>query len=310
MAAARIHPGIVLRKSAVTKDDQRDASIDTFLRNALRNGQAASGSAGACVDAEALAAWTEGALSPTDAAAVEAHLASCAACQQLLAVFARTAPPAEVAPSLWQRWRLQWAVPIAAVATAVAIWVAIPDDQESRNDAFAVADSALPSTQSQPVEPAAKGDPAAAEAPAPALERSEPPARRDVSDATPRAQVENREVRQEKSELESDREAPALADAAAAPPATAPPSTLAQQRQAAFAPAEVSSPDPSVRWRVLSTGQLERTTNAGQTWEPVPLAQKVAAVRTLSATTAIATTADGRQFRTDDQGKTWNPVQQ
>ena len=39
------------------------------------------------------------------------------------------------------------------------------------------------------------------------------------------------------------------------------------------------------------------------------LSQKVTAVRALSAAIAIATTADGRQFRTDDQGKTWNLVQ-
>ena len=96
MQTASIHPKIVLRKSAVKKDQQRDASIDTYLRSGLRQGQAASGSGGPCVDSETLAAWTEGALSANDADAVETHLANCASCQQLLAVFVRTAPPPEV----------------------------------------------------------------------------------------------------------------------------------------------------------------------------------------------------------------------
>jgi hypothetical protein len=74
-------------------------------------------------------------------------------------------------------------------------------------------------------------------------------------------------------------------------------------------PAEVVSPDPQVRWRIVPPGRLERSTNAGRTWEAVTFPQpvSVAVVRAPSATTAIVTTADGRQFRTDDQGKTWSP---
>lgn len=312
------------------KDDERDASIDTFLRSSLRSGQPAPGSSGPCVEPEAIAAWTEGTLSPKEAAAVESHIASCATCQQVLAVFARTTPPPDVSPSLWERWHLRWAVPVAAAATAVAIWVAVPDDRKAPiQDAFTVADSVPPAEQSQPAEqtqPAGKSEPADAVAPSSARERSEPLARRDA-DSSLRAQAENREVRQEKEEADSQglvREsaraaAPAASPAAAAAPppvVQGEPRTLAdaaaapaQERASAFAPAEVVSPDPAVRWRVLTTGQLERSTNAGQTWEPIPLPHKVTAVRALSATTAIVTATDGRQFRTDDQGKTWNPVQ-
>ena len=71
------------------RHSQRDASIDRILRSSLRSGQTASS---ACVGPEAIAAWTEGTLPAAEAAAIEAHLSSCASCQEVLAVFARTEP--------------------------------------------------------------------------------------------------------------------------------------------------------------------------------------------------------------------------
>lgn len=302
-------------------DTQRDASIDTFLRKSLRRDPAPAPD-GSCVEPEAIAAWTEGTLSRKEAAAIEAHVANCAACQQVLAVFARTVPVPVESGVGRTRWHLRWAIPATAAATAVAIWVAVPDDRkEPVQDAFAVADS-TPSTESS--EPAAKSEVDAAAPPVVAPERSESAARRDA-DSSLRARVENREVRQEKQEASPEAFArePAAPAAAAAPPSDTRPladaaeapaaarsAAVAQQRQAeAFAPLEVVSPDPNVRWRVLTTGRLERSINAGQTWETVALQQKVTAVRALSATTAIATAVDGRQFRTDNQGRTWDPVQ-
>ena len=303
-------------------DNQRDASIDTFLRKSLRRDPAPAPD-GPCVDPEAIASWTEGTLSRNEAAAIEAHVANCAACQQVLAVFARTVPvPAESGFSR-SRWHLRWAIPMTAAATAAAIWVAVPDDRTKPiQDAFAIAESS-PSTE--PDQPAAKSEADRAAPSVVAPERSGSPARRDA-DSSLRARAENREMPQEKQEasgqtLAREPAAPAAADApsgdprrladAAEPPAAARSAAIAQQRQAAeaFAPIEVVSPDPNVRWRVLSTGQLERSMNAGRTWEGVPLQLKIADVRAVSATTAIATTVDGRQFRTDDQGRTWNPVQ-
>lgn len=318
-AIARIRPTIVQPKSAVRKDDQRDASIDTFLQSSLRSGQVGRGSAGGCVEPEAIAAWTEGSLSPTESSAVEAHVADCAACQQVVAVFARTSPVPAESPSLWQRWRLGWAVPLAAAATAVAIWVAVPDDRKYPiQETFTVADSAPPSEPNQAEPKNGSND---VQAPSAPLERSEARARRDANSSL-RAQAEKAEVRQEKEEADRQGFARETAAAPAAPPAAATAAEAsnaarplsdaaapAQTRAAAFASAEVVSPDPAVRWRVLPAGQLERSTNAGQSWEAVALPQKVTAVSAPSAATAIATTADGRQFRTDDQGKTWNLVQ-
>ena len=74
------------------------------------------------LDAERLAAFMDGSLTRAERAAVEAHAADCAHCLQLLAAMARTEPSRRRAS-----WRLpvvlRWAVPLAAAATALALWV-------------------------------------------------------------------------------------------------------------------------------------------------------------------------------------------
>jgi photosystem II stability/assembly factor-like uncharacterized protein len=111
-------------------------------------------------------------------------------------------------------------------------------------------------------------------------------------------------------------DAAAAAPAAGAAPAPAQEETrLRAEAQSGLlrqAPAtEAVSPDPLIRWRILSARRLERSANGGKTWEPVQFPQPIdlTAVRAPSATSAIVTAADGRQFRTEDGGKTWNPVQ-
>jgi len=117
----------------VQRDDDRDRAIDRALRESLGARVTASREtlAGEHIDGERLAAWTEGALRPDEAAIIERHLADCGQCQQLLVVFARTSPPPIATEPLWRRWRLQWLVPIATAATAVAIWVAAPRQQQA-----------------------------------------------------------------------------------------------------------------------------------------------------------------------------------
>jgi len=111
----------------------RDRAIDRALRHSLRASMTPP--RGDCIDGETLAAWTEGRLRPEAVVLVEAHLADCTRCQQLLATFARTAPPATTTEPLWRRWRLQWLVPIATAATVAAIWVAEPRQDAARVNA-------------------------------------------------------------------------------------------------------------------------------------------------------------------------------
>ena len=103
----------------------------------------------ACVDAETLAAWMEGSLSREALDRAEHHAAWCARCQAMLASMARTAP--EPAGHAW--WRpltVRWVVPIAAAATAVALWVSVDRQQNP-----AVAPVPAPAELSRVSEPAA-----------------------------------------------------------------------------------------------------------------------------------------------------------
>ena len=275
------------------------------------------------MQAEALAAWAEGRLAVAEAATVEAHLSTCALCQETLAVFTRT----DVEPGFsrispersgfgWFRWR--WAVPVAAAVTAAAIWVAVPDNPSQDEFARTVA----PALERRP----AAGETVSADAVAPRAEQEATPqsSRRDqsVSGFEDRAEKqENRaaaanEADQDLKAESSQAAPPAVARAPEAPASAAPDQARLRvetlsglQRQAPAA--EVVSPDPLVRWRIVAPGRLERSTDGGKAWIAVSLPQPVdvIAVRAPTATSAIATAADGRQFRTDDQGKTWNPVQ-
>jgi hypothetical protein len=269
------------------------------------------------VEAEVLAAWAERRLPSREAKLVETHLATCAVCQEVLAVFVRTEPPLQ--PGLsgissglrWFRWR--WAVPVAAAATAAAIWVAVPErtgqDEFERTIAPAI-ETAAPS--------AAKERSADANAPAAATPPLQP--RRDAPALQDRAEKQelalserDQEVDAETSEREARLRAAPQSPAAAAQAPPAPEQNrfstdTVLQREA---PTEVVSPDPLVRWRIVPPGRLERSMNGGKTWDPaaLPDAVELVSVRAPAAATAIVTAADGRQFRTDDQGKTWNTVQ-
>lgn len=273
------------------------------------------------VPAEALAAWAEGRLAAAEAATVETHLSSCVSCQEMLAVFARTdlqnvesgfsRTSSAAFHRSWFRWR--WAVPVAVAATAAAIWVAVPNDPGEDEFERTVA-PAIEERAAAPARPAS----ADSSAPLPPEKSTTPvESRRDAAGSG----FEDRAEKQASSANERDqdlkREAPPAAAEAARAPDAPPPSEQARlrsetfidaQRQAAIT--EATSPDPLVRWRIIPPARLERSTDGGNTWEPVSLPQPInlAAVRAPSATTAIVTAADGRQFRTDDQGRTWNPV--
>lgn len=83
-----------------------------------------------CLDAETLAAWFDGGLRGAALEDVRAHVAGCGRCQLLLGAMGTTraavpVPQPERAPRRW----LAWAVPLAAAATAIAVWVAIPEQR-------------------------------------------------------------------------------------------------------------------------------------------------------------------------------------
>ena len=105
---------------------ERDRSVERLLRQSLqtpRNG----GVTDSCLDAETVAAWTDGGLSGAALEMAQSHVADCARCQSLIGAMARTSaalspPETERATRRW----LGWLVPLTAAAAAIALWVAVP----------------------------------------------------------------------------------------------------------------------------------------------------------------------------------------
>ena len=166
-----------------------------LLRETLRDDAATAPSA-ACLDADTLAAWSDGALSAADRAAAESHAAGCARCQAMLAAMALTAPTAP-ARHWWRVGTYRWLVPLAAAAAAVALWVGVPRPSLAPQ---APAPSGSPTAASAPPRLEQRADDAAtvrlkpdtmqAKAAPPAAERiraktAAPTALRDAARATP-----------------------------------------------------------------------------------------------------------------------------
>jgi len=108
----------------VDEQGRRDDVIERELSRALR-ARAAAPAAGPHLDADTAAAWIERRLDPQAAQSTEAHLASCADCQAMVATLARITPePEPAAGSWWSVVRRPWLVPAtAAAALALVIWV-------------------------------------------------------------------------------------------------------------------------------------------------------------------------------------------
>lgn len=307
----------------VKRHADRDKSLDAMLRRAVHTPDAAASSD--CIDAETMAAWSERALPAGTLSRIETHLSQCSRCQSLLATLARSTPPRSASPSIWRRWHLRWIVPAAATASALALWIATPSHRSTPSTQPAVLNDSTASQSAVPSSPApaaraeqqrdrAKTDVASrSDRSAPlgsardqrALAKQEAPsatADSSAGAATPATPAREAEAR---SLQETITVAPALP---AAPPA-AERGELSAQAQAATV-VEDTSPDPANRWRIVNRTRIERSTDSGANWQVVsfPEIEDLVAIRALSATRALVTTADGRRFRTDDRGRTWARV--
>ena len=288
-----------------------------WLGNTLRRSSAAS--LDACLDAETLAAWADGTLKAQAATAVEAHASSCPRCMAVLAAMERTAPEVRVRHA-WTPARLfRWLVPVTAAATAVAIWILVPNRP-------ATLPVAAPAETSQAGSARVDADTFA--------ERFVPPS---TQNAEPQAKAE-RQLRDESRERRANEEMtpPANLTAPSAPPE--PPQapmaspgiasdslagTAARRSTLSESVAtreSISASNPLNRWRVVSSTAIERSTDAGETWiKTVPLpgvvpgrpaGQAIVDVRAVDDLRALATTADGAAFYTTDGGLSWTRVQE
>ena len=306
---------------------------DAWLRNTLRPSPEAASEA--CLDAETLAAWADGGLSAKAAEAVELHASSCPRCMAVLATMERTAPAPTVTHG-WTPMRLfRWAAPLAAAATAVAIWVAVPDRT------MAPIESTSERAEQAPV-PVPLPVPEAVTEPGTMNQKGEPGTEipeRGTPTPQPEARTPEPEKSQLRDELRRERSAPQTLGSAAAPPepdaAPVPPpaapaprafaaDTVAESATAATAQrsatsmsltaksAESISPSNSLlQWRVVQPPSVERSLDGGQTWTKTTLpAPDVVAIRAVDADRAVATTSDNTVFYTSDAGRSWTRVQE
>jgi hypothetical protein len=282
----------------VTSERRRQAAIDRVLE---RSSPASNTPVGeSCLDPESIAAWTEGGLSTAESAAVESHLSDCARCQVLLSTLLRSAPAPAPSESAWSRWQLRWLVPLTAAATAVALWVAIPDEPSSV-PTFKAAQR-VQSVEEPPVEapaaPAATLPEVTFPAPVRGFEGAEPSARSRVNETAANEVATNEadssvrddataqlaapvtgapreeETRRETAATEGNSAAViARGETAASAPATSPLGGTAQggfralRTVPAIAPFEIASPNPNNRWRVAAGGGVEFSATGGASWQ-------------------------------------------
>jgi hypothetical protein len=274
----------------------RDAAIEQLLRQP-RSEADASPASSACLDAETIAAWVEGALRPDEAAFAEGHLSGCGRCQRVLASLGRTIPTTPVAPrSQWSR-ALPWLVPTTAGALAVVIWFAIPTGDrppvslDQRQQAIESAPAA-PTSQLPPAERprdiarAPETVPAAAppRATSEQLERKDarPSTMLEAGNESARPKEEAAQARQETARgraADASAEAGRAARAAEAPtpPVTLPPAPAAGVVAGRLQASRVAEPegvvvistDVAVRWRIVGDRSIQFSTNGGTAWETV-----------------------------------------
>ncbi|HKY22735.1 MAG TPA: zf-HC2 domain-containing protein [Vicinamibacterales bacterium] len=311
---------------------------DNWLHRLLRQRSAKPGAAapaGNCLDADVLAAWADGTLSAKELAIAETHVANCPRCLTILAAIERTVPPASVQPQK-QHLLIRWLVPLTVAATAVAIWVAIPEQQVIPVARETAATRETPSTSSPIPAPSPAPPPVAA----PRLDAKQVEGRQEKAQsqraANARADEEaatDRLARLESALADSaapvsepllERDRAAVGNSAATPAAPPAPQASAgalsetigaTAQRRAFSKESVfeavSPTEPLVRWRVLSGTEIERSTDGGKSWArtskpPAP----ISGIRVVDALSATVTTSDGRSFSTADGGATWTPVQE
>lgn len=274
---------------------------DPLLGHAARKLSDDSSPGPACLQAETVAAWAEDRLPRHDVAALEAHAAGCARCRALLAAFARTEPTAVPAVPWWKAPVMRWATPVAAVAAAAIIWVAVDQRSEPDSAGAPVADSSEPQVLAERT--SETGPPSAPPAEEPAQARARQPAGRPEPPAGQSAAA-----LKEAAPSPPPAPAPPVPPAAEAARAEAVTSDLAADALAprgAF-PLVVSTPDGSIQWRT-QPGRIERSTDKGATWDALPLAPGLTLTtgRCVTADTCWLAGRDGAVLRTTD-GRTWS----
>jgi hypothetical protein len=283
-----------------------------------------------------LAAYIERKLSSDEQSTWDTHVGACTRCQMTVAAVVRSDGPrrplAEATRHPLAFWR--WAVPAAAAATALGLWLmveppaAVQPAPETGDDKSAMLERAarLPETPRQP-----EVEPGQAEAKAETRSRAANQAlKRQASDEDPKF---------EGLPPSPDTAVPTAASETTAPAAEAPPvpplpardepaatasgrrdtaqesteglsahARVASDRLTVIGPVEIRSPDPLVRWRVTGAF-VERSTDGGSTWDGQTLDPSIAILAGSAPSSSVAWLAGarGRVYRSVD-GVVWDRV--
>jgi hypothetical protein len=269
----------------VTSEPDRDRPLERLLRDAMSD--PLEQSTPQCVDAERLAAWSDGALSRAEREDIEAHMAACVRCQAMLAAFAQAAPPARAVVPLWRRSPARWLVPAMAGAAAVVIWLVLPPrgpvpatmpTQTARLEPHAVPDSRTSEAPRATADTVPPRDAAASRpvspAPTHAREQASKNAPSTVAPAVPMpppaAETAGRSgFSPPVSPSAMTAGAPAAGSVAADSAASAPAAGMDRRSTLATpsrAPVEIRSPESTHRWR-LRGDVVEHSSTGGVSWE-------------------------------------------
>ncbi len=263
---------------------ERDHQLEQALKRELRaagtpGAQPAlrSFSEGGCIDAETLGAWADGGLDAAQMSAVELHVSTCARCQAIAGVAARSAPA--IAPAVNEGWFRfpKWAIAPLAAAAALTIWMVVPQDtmqappapaeapiEEARKDALPGRDAANQSRAKELAE-------ATAPAPPKAATGSFAEGKRERAVDAPATLADRQQRAEERADAALGATAATPAPAAVQPAPAAPAQAEAMlQKSSRFAAAqlEIISPDPASRWRIVN-GAIERSEDSGASWVPM-----------------------------------------
>jgi hypothetical protein len=322
----------------------RDQSIERLLRALPRSGGGTLHD-GRCPDAETLAALADNTLLPAVRREIETHVADCDRCQMLTVALVRSErladAPAEEAAHVqsWKRRALNWLVPAAAAATAVALWVIVPGqrtsapeeatldrqiaaappapaeaptgespqrpldalrDQSGSASAEARADRAVPAEVAQPSPDALSRRQVIGQ---PALKAEEAPSAEAVAGDL---QVSGQSARNDAGRRETQETATVEEPGRSAPTATAA-SSAGFQARVAGGSFEVASPNPQVRWRIGPGSVVQHSANGGMTWAT----QQTGATTDLTAGSSPSTDVCwlvgrvGLVLRTTNAGRQW-----
>jgi hypothetical protein len=301
--------------------------LDDLIRDTLR--ARAAGRSAACLDADRAASFVDLTMSARERAEAEAHLADCPRCQALLGALVRTAPPPPER-AWWRRPAMVWLAPLTVAATAVAIWINVPDTPRVVAPAPVARQEVAAPPSTQPEWPRETGE--ARFAIQPAREASAPSAKTSAPPAAAGEPV-------------GGLDAPAVSSAGASPPppkapaapapAPLPPQpaaadagapraelradgrlALAETRAVATpvrsraAPTMIVSANRTSQWRLAAGGELQHSVDGGVTWQMQTTGSPATPIGGFSPSSSVCWLVgpNGLVLVTTDQGQSWRRV--